>query len=144
MTVEDNKLLVQGFIEDVFNAGNTAAIADYCVQGSFLAGGLEGQITHMRAPFPDLHFTIEEMVAEADKVAVRMTVRGTNSGPMVGLPAFGRLDTPVPPTGNSIMHTATYVFTLSDGKIASFAFDLDQIGMLQQLGWTITPPPGQS
>jgi predicted ester cyclase len=140
MTVEDNKSLVQGFIEDVINAENTAAIADYCVPGSLLAGGLEGQITAMRTPFPNFNYTVEEMVAEADKVAVRMTMRGTNSGPMVGLPAFGRLDKPVPPTGKSVMATTTYVFTLSDSKIVSFAFDLDQIGMLQQLGWTITPP----
>jgi predicted ester cyclase len=140
MTIEDNKTFIQRFIDEVFNAGNTDAIADFCVPGSLLASGLEGQVMSLRTSFPDIHFTIDEMVAEADKVAVRTTMRGTNSGPLVGLPAFGRLEQPVPPTGASVMSTTTYIFTFSDGKITSFTRDLDQIGVLQQLGWTITPP----
>jgi len=79
MTIEDNKALVQRFIDEVFNAGNTAAIADLCVPGSFFAGGIEGQIIAMN------------------------------------------------------------FFTVSDGKIVSFAAELDQIGLLQQMGWTIAP-----
>jgi predicted ester cyclase len=59
---------------------------------------------------------------------------------LVGLPAFGRFETPVPPTGKSVTASGTYVFTVSDGKIVSFAAELDQIGLLRQLGWTFTPP----
>ena len=47
MSLEDNKILVQQFIDEVMNAGNTAAIADFCVAGSMFAGGIEGQIKAM-------------------------------------------------------------------------------------------------
>jgi predicted ester cyclase len=140
MSLEDNKVLVQRFIDEVMNAGNTAAIADFCVAGSMFAGGIEGQIKAMKTAFPDNHLTIDEILAEGKKVAVRVTTRGTNTGPLVGLPAFGRFEAPVPPTGKSVTGSGTYVFTVSDGKIVSFAAELDQIGLLRQLGWTFTPP----
>ncbi len=140
MSLEDNKALVQRFIDEVFNAGNTAAIADFCVPGSMFAGGIEGQIKAMKTAFPDNHFTIDDILAEGNKVAIRVTTHGTNTGPLVGLPAFGRLETPVPPTGNSVTGSGMNIFTVSDGKIVSFAAELDQIGLLRQLGWTFTPP----
>lgn len=140
MSLEKNKDLVQRFIETVINAGDTTAIADFCVPGSMFAGGIEGQIQAMKSGFPDNHLTIDDMVAEGDRVAVRATVRGTNSGPLVGLPAFGRLETPVPPTGITVTMSGMYLFTLSEGKIVSYALELDQIGLLRQLGWTFTPP----
>jgi predicted ester cyclase len=140
MSLEDNKLLIQRFIDEVINAGNTAAIADLCVAGSMFAGGIEGQIKAMKTAFPDNHFEIEELLAEGDKVAVRVTTRGTNTGPLVGLPAFGRLETPVPPTGKAVTSSGTYIFTLSNGKIVSFVAELDQIALLRQLGWAFTPP----
>jgi predicted ester cyclase len=140
MSLEDNKALVQRFVDEVFNAGNTAAIADFCVPGSMFAGGIEGQIKVMKMGFPDNHFTIDEILAEGNKIAIRVTIHGTNTGPFVGLPAFGRLEIPVPPTGRSVSASGMMIFTVSDGKIVSFARELDQIGMLQQLGWTFTPP----
>jgi predicted ester cyclase len=138
--VEENKVIVRRFVEEVYNKGNLDSIADYFIQGSFLAGGHAGQVKVMKTAFPDNHFTIEEMIAESDQVVARMTVRGTNSGPIAGLPAFGKLETPIPATGKQTMSTAIYIFTLRDGKIASITAELDQIGMLQQMGWKITPP----
>jgi predicted ester cyclase len=140
MSLEDNKELVRRFIDEVMNTGNTAALADFCVPGSMFAGGIAGQIKVRKTAFPDDHFTIEEMLAEGDKIAVQATIHGTNSGPMLGLPAFGRLEVPVPPTGKSVTGTAIFIFKVSDGKIVSYAFEFDQIGLLQQLGWTFTPP----
>jgi predicted ester cyclase len=140
MTIEGNKALVQRFIDEVMNAGNTDAIADLCVTGSLFAGGIEGQVKAMKTAFPDIQFTVDDALCEGDKVAVRVTARGTNTGPLVGLPAFGRLETPLPPTGKSVTHTGMYMFTVSDGKIMSYAAELDQIGLLRQLGWTFTPP----
>ena len=140
MTLEANKVLVQGFIEEVMNAGNTAAIADFCVAGSMFAGGLEGQIKAMKTAFPDLHLAVDDIVAEGNKVVVRMTMKGTNTGPLVGLPAFGRLERPIPPTGQSTSHTAMYMFWVSDGRIMRYAAELDQIALLRQMGWTLVPP----
>ena len=116
MSLEDNKVLVQRFIDEVMNAGNTPAIADFCVAGSMFAGGIEGQIKAMKTAFPGNHLTIDDIFAEGNKVAVRVTTHGTNTGPLVGLPAFGRLETPVPPTGKSVTHSGMYVFTVSEGR----------------------------
>lgn len=143
MSLEDNKVLVRRFIDEVLSAGNTAAIVDLCVAGSMFAGGIEGQIKVIKMAFPDNRLTIDDILAEGNKVAVRVTRHGTNTGPMAGFPAFGRFETPVPPTGKSVTGSEMYVFTVSDGKIVSFATEFDQIGVLRQLGWTFTPP-GQS
>ncbi|MGD2048899.1 MAG: ester cyclase [Chloroflexota bacterium] len=140
MSLENNKVLVQQFIDEVMNNGNTAAIADFCVAESMFAGGIEGQIKSMKTAFPDIQFTVDEILAEGNKVAVRVTTRGTNSGPLVGLPAFGRMETPVPPTDKSVTGSGMYVFKVLDGKIASYAAELDQIGLLRQMGWTFMPP----
>jgi predicted ester cyclase len=140
MSLGDNKALVQQFIDKVINAGNTAAITEFCVAGSMFAGGIEGQIRVMKTAFPDHHLAIDEIVAEANKVAVRVTIHATNTGPLVGLPAFGRLETPVPPTGKSVTASGLYLFTVADGKILGYAAEFDQIGLLRQLGWTFTPP----
>jgi predicted ester cyclase len=140
LSIEDNKTMVRRFIEEVMNDGNSATIAELCVPGSRFAGGIAGQMQSMRTAFPDNHITIDDLVAEDALVAVRVTVRGTNSGPLVGLPAFGRLEQPVPPTGKTVLATGIYIFKFTDGRIASLAFELDQVGMLQQMGWTLTPP----
>jgi len=84
MSPEDNKVLVQRFIDEVMNSGRFAAIAELCVAGSQFAGGIEGQIRAMRTTFPDLHMSIDEVFAEGNKIAVRVTTRGTNTGPLVG------------------------------------------------------------
>jgi predicted ester cyclase len=140
MSLEDNKILVRQFIDEVMNDGNTAAIARFCVEGSMFAGGIEGQIKAMKSAFPDMHLTIDDILAEGDKVAVRVTTHGTNTGLLVGLPAFGRLKTPVPPTGKAVTGSGIYVFTVSDGKVVSYAAEIDQIALLRQLDWKFTPP----
>ena len=140
MTTERNKALVQRFIDEVMNAGNTSAIADLCVPGSMFAGGIEGQIKALKMALPDNHWTVDYMLAEGNRVAVRVATHGTNTGPMVGFPAFGRFETPIPPTGKSVTGSEIYIFTVSDDKILSFAREIDQIGVLRQMGWTFMPP----
>jgi predicted ester cyclase len=140
MNLEENKAFIQRFIEEVFNKGNMNAIADYCAPGSLFIGGLAGQIMAIKTTFPDSRFTIDEMVAEADKVVVRTIMRGTNAGPLVGLPAFGKLERPVPPTGKLVIGAGFFMFTIKNDKVVSMTSEIDQIGLLQQLGWSITPP----
>jgi predicted ester cyclase len=136
----DNKALVRRFVDEIMSAGHTASIAAFCVAGSRFAGGFAGQITVMKTAFPDFQWTIDDLFADTDKVAVRMTARGTNIGPLVGLPAFGHFDQPLPPTSRLVLVTGMYIFTVSDGKIVSLAYEIDQVGLLQQLGWALTPP----
>jgi predicted ester cyclase len=140
VAIEANKVLIQRFIDVVLNEGNTDAIDDFCLPGSMFAGGLVGQVRSMKTIFPDLHHTVEYMICEGDRVAVRVKSEGTNTGPMVGMPAFGRLEKPVPPTGVTVVSNAIYIFKVVDGKIISYSAEMDQIGMLRQMGWTFTPP----
>src|SRR5215468_7791961 len=100
-----NTALVQRFVDEIMSAGNTASIAEFCVAGSRFAGGFAGQVTVMKTAFPDFQWTIDDMFANSDKVAVRMTAHGTNIGPLVGLPAFGHFDQPLPPTSRLVLVT---------------------------------------
>jgi predicted ester cyclase len=78
---------------------------------------------YLRA-FPDMHLTIDDAIAEGDRVAVRFTSRGTHRG------AFG----PIPPTGRRVTIASYLVARIADGKIAEqWGLD-DQLGMLRQLG----------
>lgn len=140
MSIEENKALVQRFLDEVVNGGKLEAIPDFFVRGSMLAGGIEGQQKVVRAAFPDGHTTVEDMFAEGNSVTVRVTNRGTNTGPLLGLPGFGPLEPPLPPTGKSVMMSGLLLFTIGDGKIKSVASEVDGIGLLRQLGWTFTPP----
>ncbi len=140
MSIEDNKGLVQRFIDEVLNNGNMASIDDLCVAGSMFAGGIAGQVKAMKMAIPDFNTVVNEIFAEGNKVAVRVATQGTNTGPLVGFPAFGRLEKPVPPSGKSVSGTGIYIFTISDGKILSYMTEFDQIGTLRQMGWTFVPP----
>jgi predicted ester cyclase len=138
--LEDNKALVRRFIDEIINAGNVSAIHEFCPKDSMFAGGIAGQIQSQKITMPDIHYAIVEMIAEGETVAVRMTSTGTNTGPLVGLPAFGKLENPIPPTGKTVTATMMYFFKVIDGKIVSLSFELDQISLLRQMGWTFAPP----
>ena len=140
MSLADNKALVERFIEEVVNDGNTDAINELCVPGSMFAGGIEGQLRGMKSPFPDLHHTIDEMIAEGDKVAVRVSQLGTNSGTMVGLPDLVGLRRPYHPQGTQSPSRASMSFKVAEGRIVSYTMEMDEVGLLRQLGWTFTPP----
>ena len=62
----------------------------------------------MHGAHPDLRFTIDDLIAEDDRVTIRWTLHGTNTGPM-----FGR-----PPTGQPVELAAIVIFRIADGKIA--------------------------
>jgi predicted ester cyclase len=78
----------------------------------------------MRGGFPDIQWTLEEMVAEGDKVAARFIMRGTHQGPFFG----------VPPTGNRITVQAMNIYRLSNGKFIEERGQPDMLGLLQQIG----------
>ena len=74
--------------------------------------------------FPDLHLTVEDMIAEGDKVVTRFTSRGTQTGAFMG----------IPPTGKQVTVSSIVIARIADGKIVEeWGLD-DQMGMLQQLG----------
>jgi predicted ester cyclase len=80
--------------------------------------------------FPDIRITIEDMVAEGDKVVYRGSARGTHQGEFMG----------IAPTGKQISFTSTVVSRIADGRFQEDWESLDLLNVLQQLGATIRTP----
>src|SRR6478609_1495274 len=78
----------------------------------------------MRGGFPDIQWTLEEMIAEGDKVAARFIMRGTHRGTFFG----------VPPTGKPIVVQAMNIYRLSGGQFVEEHGQPDMLGLLQQIG----------
>ncbi|HYJ10605.1 MAG TPA: ester cyclase [Polyangiaceae bacterium] len=129
-----NKLLMSRFVELINSASEPLAHelihpdATFHVPGRadpmLGPAGYLAVIAMMRAGFPDIQWTLEEMVAEADKVATRFTMRGTHSGPFFG----------VPPTGRAIAVQAMNLYRISAGQIIEEHGQPDLLGLLQQIG----------
>ena len=137
---EENKALIQRFVEEAFNKGNVD-VADEVYYPTFLSHEPTGPVE--RSPeyvenfvnmylsaFPDGRTTIEDLVAEGDRVAYRWTYRGTHQGELMG----------IPPTGQEVTITGITIDSVSDGRIAEEWNHFDQLGLLQQLG--VVPTPG--
>jgi len=82
------------------------------------------------AAFPDISHEVHDQLADGDRVATRILVRGTHQQEMMG----------IPPTGKEIAISAINLIRLEDGKIAEHWVNSDSLGMLVQLG--VVPPPG--
>jgi len=82
--------------------------------------------------FPDLHFIVEDQVADADNVVTRFTSHGTHKGDLMG----------VPPTGRQVAISGINWFQIKQGRIAEEWTHFDRIGMMVQLGVASTPPAG--
>ena len=140
MSTEQNKAAVRHFIEN-FNKKDVETLAqvftdDYVLDfpGGPTGQGVEGikQATAgFMAAFPDLHFTIDDLFAEGERVAWRWTMTGTHQGNLGPFPASGK---PVTLSGISL-------FRLRDGKIVEDKVRADMVGLLQQIG--VIPAPGQ-
>jgi predicted ester cyclase len=76
------------------------------------------------AGFPDLSHTIDEVIDASPRVITRFTLRGTNTGPFMG----------IPPTGRAITVSATVILTVEDGKVTHLHGIFDQLGLLRQIG----------
>ncbi len=138
---EENKAIVRRFFDEVWNQDDLA-VADVVVTPDQVnhdpglpgmpAGpeGLKYLVRTFRAAFPDLQFTVEDQVAEGDRVVTRWTMRGTNTGSFLGLPA----------TGRSVAVSGINIDRLANGKLVEHWRSADQLGMLQQLG--LIPTPG--
>src|SRR5918912_336768 len=133
--LEENKALVQRFVEEAFNKGNLD-IADEVYAPRFFShdpSTPEGErgpkdvkqfVNTYRSAFPDGHATVEDLIAEGDKVAYRWTYRGTHHGELMG----------IAPTGKEVTITGITIDRISGGRIEEEWNNFDQLGMLQQLG----------
>ncbi len=137
---EQNKMLVRRTLEEVYSQGHLAVV-DELVASDFVIHtpseeirGPEGTkqfVAALRTAFPDIHFTVEDQIAEGDMVVTRWTARGTHTGEFQGLP----------PTGKQVRLAGTDIDRIADGKAVECWANVDELGLMRQLG--VLPTPGQ-
>jgi len=134
-TAEKNKAQFRRMYEEGLNGGNLAVtdelIDPECINHEAPPGvenrGPESMrlvITMLRTAFPDLHFTIEELISEGDIVAGRLTMSGTHEGPLMGMP----------PTGRPVRQSHMHFVRMRAGKAIDHWGVRDDMGMMRQLG----------
>ncbi len=133
MSSENNKLLAQQIWEEIWHQGQLSRIDELFTTnfvrhdpGRELHGTEQNRqfISSMRAAFPDLHYSVEDQIAEGDKVVVRYRFQGTHLGPFQGMP----------PTGTQVVYTGILIYRVADNKIAEQWTEFDLLGLLRQLG----------
>jgi steroid delta-isomerase-like uncharacterized protein len=137
---DSNKDVIKAFLEDVINQGRLERANDLVkedfVELDPLPGqvqgreGLKAVIRALRSAFPDMHWVVNEMVAEGQKVVTRFAWTGTHRGLFLGIPA----------TGRSVEVKGVVIDRLQDGKMADSRILMDTMGLVQQLGVIPGPP----
>jgi steroid delta-isomerase-like uncharacterized protein len=134
MSTEQNKQLIRRLIEEVINKGNLGAAGDYFAedvvelvrfpgQGPGLPG-VKDVVRGMRVAFPDMHWTVEEQMAEGDKVLTRFVWTGTHEAEFFGVPA----------TRRQVSVWGMVIDRLEDAKVKDTRILMDVFGLMQQLG----------
>lgn len=122
MTIQDNKELIHRYTQQVWSGHNFEKARD------FLAGDrLEENLQHVRqflTAFPDVHITIDDLIAEGDKVVARLHATATNTGPFAGQP----------PTGKKVQILSIRIYRIVGGKIVETWAMQDRLGLMEQLG----------
>ena len=131
----ENKALARRLLEEAFNAGRLD-VAEELVASDFVGhdpslpeevrgpAGLKELIAGYRTAFPDIHVTIEDQIADGDRVVTRWSAKGTHQGELMGMPA----------TGKQATVTGITIDRIADGRIAESWNNWDTLGMMQQLG----------
>src|SRR5215217_1151566 len=141
VSAEDNKAIIQRLIEEVYNEDNLDVVDELVAPDIFDhaavpehrhgIAGFKHVMEWVRTFSSDVHYDIDDIIAEGDKVAVRMTQSGTHTGSVRGNPA----------TGKRFSVDYVHWFRLADGKVAEMWAVRDDLSRLQQLG--LIPVPGE-
>jgi steroid delta-isomerase-like uncharacterized protein len=138
MSTETNKAIVRRFLDQVLNKQRHDLAEEFLADNvefhgpgtSFIGlSEVKEWYTTLGSAFPDWQGTITDMVAEGDKVAVRVNNKGTHQGEMNGIPA----------TGKTVNQESIVMYHLTNGKIDEGRLAMDQLSFLQQLGVIPTP-----
>ena len=136
MSTEENKNLMRHFYEEVLNQRNLVAIDDFFAanfvnHSATQLGMTDGDLEHVKQflsmvmeVFPDLHYTVEDLLAEGDQVVARLTISGTQQGAFMGIPS----------TGKHAKISDIEIFRITGGKAVETWVQADFLGLLQQLG----------
>jgi len=134
MSTEQNKSIAHRWIEEGWNKGNLAVV-DQIYAPNYVqhepspvpvtsSEALKHYVAGYRSAFPDLRFTIDDLIAEGDKVVWRFTSTGTNSGSFWGMP----------PTGKPGVVTGVVIYRFENSQIVEAWVNIDALGLMQQLG----------
>ena len=139
MSLDDNKALVLHIYDDLFNRGRlslageliAADFISHAVPDGTPAGteGIKGFITMLRAACPDGRYVIEDLIAEDDKVAARITFSGTHCGPFLG----------ITPTGKHVTQEQLHLIRIHGGKAVEQWAIRDDADLARQLGGSPQP-----
>ncbi len=141
MSTENNKAVVQRFREALDAGDLEGAMAVFAPNAVVHMSSAPEPLSRegfkqlgqlLLSAFTGSASTVEDMIAEGDKVVSRLTFRGTHTGDMMG----------IPPTGKSVAISEIIIDRLADEKIVESWRLFDQLGMMQQLG--LIPAPGQA
>jgi len=131
---ERNKALIRRLFDEVLNAGNFGLL-DQLIGASYVehnpvanqaagAAGVRDRILQLRAAFPDLRFSLQELIGEDAIVAARYRWQGTHTGLFLG----------ITPTGRRLSVRGMDFYRLEDGRVVEHWDVVDEFGMLTQLG----------
>jgi steroid delta-isomerase-like uncharacterized protein len=134
MSVEENKAMARRIVEEFLNKSQPSVVdeifAEDFINHSPQAGttpdreGLKQMIAVFRQGFGDSHNTIEDLIAENDKVVVRLRMTGTHTGEFMG----------IPPTQKRIDGYSISIIRISEGKVKERWNIMDRLEMMRQLG----------
>ena len=137
MSIEENKAVVRRFYEAFYKGKEAAMTAleelyaapDYVIHGTGVFPDMDLATMKQAAAayytaFPDLHYTVEDLIAEGDKVVHRFTCSGTHQGEFMGMPS----------TGKVVTYTGIASCRFAGGKCVEEWRNVDDLGLMQQLG----------
>jgi steroid delta-isomerase-like uncharacterized protein len=134
MSTEENKALYRRWFEEVVSGGNLE-LADHLLAPGYVlhfpgfpgpvdSEGHKQLVMMFRNAFPDWHESVDDVIAEGDRVVIRVTGRGTHQGEFQGVPA----------TGEQVLATGIGIGRIDGGQIAESWAAYDALGLMQQLG----------
>jgi predicted ester cyclase len=119
---EQNKEIVRAYYAEVLNGRDLDAVANYFADERMVEGVRRGCFSYLTA-FPDLHVSLDELLAEGDRVFLRSTMTGTHDGEYKG----------IPPTGRHIAAESAEVFRIADRKFVGYWCLANVAGIMRQL-----------
>ncbi len=119
---EESKALVRRYYAEVLNGRNLGAVGDYFADERLVDGVKRGCFDYFQA-FPDLHLSVDELIADEDKVFCRSTMTGTHDGEYKGIPA----------TGRHVSAESAEVFRIAEGRFVGYWCLTNVAGLMRQL-----------
>jgi predicted ester cyclase len=142
MGIEENKAVVRRMVEDCVNTARADLLEQFVATDLRMhpgtpgtapdtegIDGLRAAFRQFRVTFPDLHVTLDEVLAEGALVAARWTATGTHDGPFAG----------IEPTGRRVTWGGTDVYRLAEGRVVEWWRNDDFVWLLHQVGRDLVP-----